>query len=624
VSRRVVFTFFLAGVCLAVLALRVQPEFRRFRYIVLTSPQAAQDGVVSIQLPDLARLAGSPAALIIRLRGAEQPTDVSIAIDATAVTRVHVRAGQEIRVDASTHAATGTGQRLVLNGDRSGWQVTYAEVANVYGFSHRVPRFMVVPRERPPGDRAPAWLLVLFTAAVLAMRPRPDWPNGRVGRIVFRTIAGFILLLFVLTLAANTFSPYKILLTLETFLLGCVVLYAEPVARVWQRVRPVTFRTISIVTPVLPHLTIAAIVLWSVAQFYRPATGFTSLILFGSQFELTAVPALRAVPHHVDPGSGYDGQFYAQLALDPLLRTREIATALDSAVYRGRRILLPWMAHVLGLGQPWLILQTYALLNVACWIVLGVVLLHWLPPRSVRNTFAWIACMLSEGLLASVRQSLVDGPGALLLVLGILAIEKNRHRLAMAIVALAGLARETSLIGAAILFPEKPSLKSVTIWAGQAALVAAPFVLWATYLWHLGLSTDVAGLRNFEPPIVAFVEKWDLTIRDLRIEGWGSFARFSLMALVALSTQAVVLLWMRDWRNPWWRLGFMYVGLMLIVGQAVWEGHPGAVSRVVIPMTLAFNVLLTRVRWFWPLWILGNASLLHGLEVIRVPLVSGW
>jgi hypothetical protein len=96
------------------------------------------------------------------------------------------------------------------------------------------------------------------------------------------------------------------------------------------------------------------------------------------------------------------------------------------------------------------------------------------------------------------------------------------------------------------------------------------------------------------------------------------------MALVALSTQAVVLLWMRDWRNPWWRLGFMYVGLMLIVGQAVWEGHPGAVSRVVIPMTLAFNVLLTRVRWFWPLWILGNASLLHGLEVIRVPLVSGW
>jgi hypothetical protein len=32
-------------------------------------------------------------------------------------------------------------------------------------------------------------------------------------------------------------------------------------------------------------------------------------------------------------------------------------------------------------------------------------------------------------------------------------------------------------------------------------------------------------------------------------------------------------------------------------------------------------VLVVRKRWFWfwPLWMLGNVNLLHGLEVIRAP-----
>ena len=68
-----------------------------------------------------------------------------------------------------------------------------------------------------------------------------------------------------------------------------------------------------------------------VGQLYRPATGFTTLILFGGQFEGNALPAVRAVPHHIEAGAGYDGQFYAQLALDPLLRSEAITTAIDNA-----------------------------------------------------------------------------------------------------------------------------------------------------------------------------------------------------------------------------------------------------------------------------------------------------
>lgn len=57
----------------------------------------------------------------------------------------------------------------------------------------------------------------------------------------------------------------------------------------------------------------------------------------------------------------------------------------------------------------------------------------------------------------------------------------------------------------------------------------------------------------------------------------------------------------------------------MIDGPAVWEGDPGAATRVVVPMTVAFNVLLPRFRWVWPLWVLGNASAVHRVEEIQPP-----
>jgi hypothetical protein len=63
---------------------------------------------------------------------------------------------------------------------------------------------------------------------------------------------------------------------------------------------------------------------------------------------------------------------------------------------------------------------------------------------------------------------------------------------------------------------------------------------------------------------------------------------------------------------------------MLVLGPAVWEGHPGAIARIMIPMTIAFNILLPRDRWFWPLWILGNAGVMFGFEVMSVPWFSEW
>jgi hypothetical protein len=58
---------------------------------------------------------------------------------------------------------------------------------------------------------------------------------------------------------------------------------------------------------------------------------------------------------------------------------------------------------------------------------------------------------------------------------------------------------------------------------------------------------------------------------------------------------------------------------MPLLSYSIWEGDPGAIVRVVLPMSVAFNVLVVRSRWFWPLVVAGNLTVLHGIHMIRVP-----
>ena len=50
--------------------------------------------------------------------------------------------------------------------------------------------------------------------------------------------------------------------------------------------------------------------------------------------------------------------------------------------------------------------------------------------------------------------------------------------------------------------------------------------------------------------------------------------------------------------------------LMLSVDYVVWEGQPGAMTRVVLPLSVGFNVLLYKDgRGFWPWFVGGNLLL---------------
>ncbi len=348
---------------------------------------------------------------------------------------------------------------------------------------------------------------------------------------------------------------------------------------------------------------------------FDPLSGFTGLIRFGGKWQDRRSSALQNLPIATVPESyGYDGQFYAQIALDPLLRSPELTQAVDLPAYRARRILTPATAAMLGLGNHWWTLQAYALLNVFCWFALG-----WLLRRHIDGSdwlaFArWAGCMFSMGVLDSVRQSLVDLPALLLLGLAVHACTQVRTVRSTLWLVLANLAKETSLLAAVALHCDK-SPSSFPWKRALLSLIAAalPLGLWSFYVAQRfpGLPGN-SGLGNLTWPLLGLLTQIKLSLRELSLGDFDGRYGFSLLAIGGLLVQ----FWML-WRTPqpqsaWWRIGAAYSLLLFFLSFWVWSGY-WAACRAVLPMTIAFNLLLPATRGFWPLWIAGNITLLHAV-----------
>jgi hypothetical protein len=352
-----------------------------------------------------------------------------------------------------------------------------------------------------------------------------------------------------------------------------------------------------------------AVFLWICTAFYIPGQGFTYLVSFGGRESARYIPELRATNFYAQRDSyGYDAQYYAQIAMHPRLDAT-LRHGVDSLSYRARRILFCWTAYALGLGHPAWVLQVFAVQNIVAWLLLAWVLLRWFPATTWQNFLRWFAVMFTFGMAFSVRGALVDGPSLLLIAIGMALLEKGRPWWSAAVLGVAGLGKETNLLAGAIFAPEDPRPSNTRAWAtavGRGLLVIAPLALWlaALQVW-LGKAGDV-GARNFDWPFVGYVHKWRETLTPFFTKGSGVIGRASLVVMIGLSVQWLFFAFRPRWRDPWWRLGASYTLLMVVLGDAVWEGYPGAAGRVLLPMTLAFNVALPRGRRWWALLILGN------------------
>ncbi|HVZ19959.1 MAG TPA: hypothetical protein VG871_02795 [Vicinamibacterales bacterium] len=365
---------------------------------------------------------------------------------------------------------------------------------------------------------------------------------------------------------------------------------------------------------------LCAIFVRAVGEFYHPGSGFTALIGF-PQDTGDEPPVLRAVPHAQYPAyASYDGQFYATRALDPLLRDPSIDRYMDLAPYRARRILFSWTAYLAGLGRPAWILEAFALQNVVCWGLLAIVLRRWFDLRRPRGLALWAACLFAHGMLWSVRFALLDGPSLLLICVSVLLIEKGRPLAAAALTSVGVLGRETNVF-AAVAYPIPATWRDWRRALAAAVLVVAPVLVWMDYLRSVYRSLLLQDTDQAAAPGSAFVWALQRTWHSVGTSGVLSFATIDLLLLVALAVQACYLAVRIRPHQPWWRVAVAYLALASVMDRVLWDPNTAAVTRVLLPLTVGFNVLLRDERSphrFWCWFAVGNLHLLASPWVMPI------
>ncbi len=364
----------------------------------------------------------------------------------------------------------------------------------------------------------------------------------------------------------------------------------------------------------LAGLAAVAAFLLLVARFWHPVYGFTALIQLDASNDEVKLTAFRELPVFVHRhNGGYDGLYYAQLALDPSLRDPQLRGAIDNFAYRARRILPPALAWTLGAGRPEWIVKIYPLLNLAAWLALAAMLWRLLAVENARGLLPWVGVLFSAGALVSVRLALTDLVALAILTGALWAVERERKKSALFGLAAAALARETSLLAFTGLI-ERPWFSAKNLLRALAAV--APLAAWLAYVrWRVGPADQ--GWDNLTVPGAGFVEKWHAALSATQTLPDKLLAWTTVLATLGLTVQAVFIVARPQLDDRWWRVGIAYVALMLVLGRAVWEDFPGAAMRVLLPLTLAFNVLAHRVRAPIVWLLVGNLGVFAGLLAWR-------
>ena len=262
----------------------------------------------------------------------------------------------------------------------------------------------------------------------------------------------------------------------------------------------------------------SSLFLTSVARFYHPGTGFTALLGMPAG-HASETPAFRGVPHYEYPAwASYDGQFYVQRALDPLLRDPAVDRAMDLAPFRARRILFSWTAYAFGLGRPAWIVEAYALQNVVCWLLLAALLTRWMAPTSGRGLALWAACLFAHGMMWSVRFALLDGPSLLLIAFAVSAVERGRPLLSAGVAGLSALGRETNLL-VTLAQPIPSDRRQWMRLATALTLAVMPLLIWYDYLRSIYRSTVLAGTNQLVLPGTGIAGIWRDALVAVRRNG---------------------------------------------------------------------------------------------------------
>ena len=359
------------------------------------------------------------------------------------------------------------------------------------------------------------------------------------------------------------------------------------------------------------------------ARVWSTDGGITRFIQLGREFNHRGTAAYRAAPKYMDtfPANrvGFDGQWYAELALDPLLRDPQTKLAVDNPPYRARRILLPWLAWLGGLGRPAWVLNVYAALNPLFWLGFAAMMARLFRPFGWRGLAGFAAMLLTCGVIESMLGSLTDFPSWVLMTLAVMIGETA----GAGVLALAFLTREVSALGIVGLWelrPPWPAALRKNVRLGL--IVIAPWLLWfAYYTWRWRLVAHAGG-DNMGWPLQAILRKLG-EVAGAAGQGkivWSQFYKsepvHAVLTILSVLTQSAYLLAYPQWKNRLWRVAVAFVPASSFASAIRSGPATFTVTRqALLPITLGFNLILAmRPGRRWLVWFLiGNSFVPYGL-----------
>jgi hypothetical protein len=271
---------------------------------------------------------------------------------------------------------------------------------------------------------------------------------------------------------------------------------------------------------------------------------------------------MRPPVGHV-PLTGYDGQFYYRLAIDPFNWShRAYGITMDHA-YRYTRLGYPLLAWMAALGHTRWLPAVLVLINLACMAAIG-----WLGgvlARDAGRHALWGLLLVGYfGMVISVGRDTAEPLADALMLGGLLALRRDRQLLACVLVTCAVVTDETILVlpvtlGAMRLAAllgwqrrqraERPSAgtrpRGGLPRAGAADLVwLVPGCAWlalqgienAVVTWQAGAPADAS--RNLGLPFQGM--EWGLRA-DIRGMSWSHLGMYDIN-LIELASLAVVIL----------------------------------------------------------------------------------
>lgn len=274
-----------------------------------------------------------------------------------------------------------------------------------------------------------------------------------------------------------------------------------------------------------------------------------------------------------------DGQAFAALAQDPLLRRPEVFRAgTAEAAYRAQRPLLGWTAWGLSAGRAGAVPPALVALSVAGFVALASTAAALLVRRGASALWA-LFVVLWPGTLMTLSWTGPEGLGTAAALAGFGLWQTERRRWAIVALVAAALLRESLLlvplaIAAHALVVGRRPIRTIA----PLALPVVAYAAWVGIVWlRLDALPSDAGRGRLAAPLAGLADA---------ASAWSSADIACAVVLGALGTAALVL-GRRDAAG--WVAGAFTLA-SLVFGAEVWARFEDF-GRVLLPI-VAFGVLV--------------------------------